>query len=50
MNIPYDLAMSFLNVFPAKMSMYVLKVVFIGLFIAVLFIVIEVGFKIGTNL
>lgn len=44
MHKPYDLAISFLSVFSGKMSLYVLKVTFIGLFIAALFIVVEIGF------
>lgn len=40
----YELAVSFLNVFPGKMSIYVLKMTFTGPFIAVLFIMAEIGF------
>lgn len=40
----YELAVLFLNVFPGKMSIYVLKMTFTGPFIAVLFIMAEIGF------
>lgn len=44
MHVPYDLAISFLSVLPGKMSIYVLKMAFIGLLIAALFIAFEIDF------